>query len=179
MAVTAAVSLSSFPQSSTGRPGLLICEWSSMPANCPALLLTSRLLTCGKHSAPSRTPFRWIHKLFVFPPEPRSPSDRNRVRLRPDSPVPRLLPQPVARDLRYKLEFPIRGRAVPAQVAESARAFQTSRKLQLPQASARGEKSTCPRRVEWADQLPSRPQSLDEADCTARESVWESRSLPA
>ena len=73
-----------------------------MPGYCPASLLLL-LFVCGKHSAPSRTPFRQVTKtvrlptgigvhlqtgiLFGFTTEWCSASDRNRVHLRPDSPV--------------------------------------------------------------------------------------------
>ena len=72
-----------------------------MPGDCPASLHIL-LFVCGKHSAPSRTPFRYQAKtvrlatgigvqlqtgmLFGFTTEWRSASDRNRVHLRPDSP---------------------------------------------------------------------------------------------
>jgi hypothetical protein len=60
----------------------------SMPGNCPALLHLL-LLACGKHSAPSRTPFRQTSKtvrlptgtVFAFRPECCSESHRNGVRL--------------------------------------------------------------------------------------------------
>jgi hypothetical protein len=60
----------------------------SMPGDCPASLHLL-LFFCGKHSAPSRTPFRQATKLFAFPPESAftfrpeccSESQRNRVRL--------------------------------------------------------------------------------------------------
>jgi hypothetical protein len=59
-----------------------------MPGNCPALLHLL-LLACGKHSAPSRTPFRQTSKtvrlptgtVFAFRPECCSESHRNGVRL--------------------------------------------------------------------------------------------------
>lgn len=72
-----------------------------MPGDCPASLHIL-LFVCGKHSAPSRTPFRYQAKtvrlatgigvqlqtgmLFGFTTEWRSASDRNRVHVRPDSP---------------------------------------------------------------------------------------------
>src|SRR6266496_2242646 len=74
-----------------------------MPGDCPASLRPTAVRLCGKHSAPSRTPFRWTTRtvrlptgigvrlqtgmLFGFITECCSASDRNRVRLRPDSPV--------------------------------------------------------------------------------------------
>src|SRR5271157_3817328 len=74
----------------------------SMPGDCPASLHLL-LLVCGKHSAPSRTPFRQatntvrlptgigVHlqtgMLFGITTESCSASERNRVHLRPDSPV--------------------------------------------------------------------------------------------
>src|SRR6266568_7638291 len=73
-----------------------------MPGDCPASLRPTAVRLCGKHSAPSRTPFRWTTRtvrlptgigvrlqtgmLFGFITECCSASDRNRVRLRPDSP---------------------------------------------------------------------------------------------
>src|SRR5208283_1945438 len=73
----------------------------SMPGDCPASLHLL-LLVCGKHSAPSRTPFRRATKtvrlptgigvhlqtgmLFGITTESCSASERNRVHLRPDSP---------------------------------------------------------------------------------------------
>ena len=73
-----------------------------MPGDCPASL-HFLLFVCGKHSVPSRTPFRWATKtvrlptgigvhlqtgmLFGFTTEWCSASERNRVRLRPDSPT--------------------------------------------------------------------------------------------
>src|ERR1019366_2071183 len=73
----------------------------SMPGNCPASLHLL-LFVCGKHSAPSRTPFRQATKtvrlptgtgvhlqtgiLFGIKTESCSASERNRVHLRPDSP---------------------------------------------------------------------------------------------
>src|ERR1035438_963542 len=73
----------------------------SMPGDCPASLHLL-LLVCGKHSAPSRTPFRQATKtvrlptgigvhlqngmLFGITTESCSVSERNRVHLRPDSP---------------------------------------------------------------------------------------------
>ncbi len=73
----------------------------SMPGDCPASLHLLRFV-CGKHSAPSRTLFRWATKtvrlptgigvhlqtgiLFGITTEWCSASDRNRVHLRPDSP---------------------------------------------------------------------------------------------
>jgi hypothetical protein len=73
----------------------------SMPGDCPASLHLL-LLVCGKHSAPSRTPFRQATKtvrlptgigvhlqtgmLFGITTESCSASQRNRVHLRPDSP---------------------------------------------------------------------------------------------
>src|ERR1039457_3132739 len=75
----------------------------SMPGDCPASLHLL-LLVCGKHSAPSRTPFRQATKtvrlptgigvhlqtgmLFGITTESCSASERNRVHLRPDSPLP-------------------------------------------------------------------------------------------
>ena len=72
-----------------------------MPGDCPASLHLL-LLVCGKHSAPSRTPFRQATKtvrlptgigvhlqtgmLFGITTESCSASERNRVHLRPDSP---------------------------------------------------------------------------------------------
>src|ERR1035441_5230598 len=72
----------------------------SMPGDCPASLHLL-LLVCGKHSAPSRTPFRQATKtvrlptgmgvhlqtgmLFGITTESCSASERNRVHLRPDS----------------------------------------------------------------------------------------------
>ena len=72
-----------------------------MPGDCPASLHLL-LLVCGKHSAPSRTPFRQATKtvrlptgigvhlqtgmLFGITTESCSASQRNRVHLRPDSP---------------------------------------------------------------------------------------------
>jgi hypothetical protein len=64
----------------------------SMEFQCRVIVQRRRaplLLACGKHSAPSRTPFRQAKKLFAFPPEsvfifrPEccSESQRNRVRL--------------------------------------------------------------------------------------------------
>src|SRR5271165_583161 len=74
----------------------------SMPGDCPASLHLL-LLVCGKHSAPSRTPFRRATKtvrlptgigvhlqtgmLFGITTESCSASERHRVHLRPDSPV--------------------------------------------------------------------------------------------
>src|SRR6266702_8290446 len=74
----------------------------SMPVDCPASLRLL-LFICGKHSAPSRTPFRrtartvrlptriGVHlqsgMLFGLTTEWCSASDRNRVHLRPDSPL--------------------------------------------------------------------------------------------
>jgi hypothetical protein len=54
----------------------------SMPGYSPAPL-RAPAVRLGKHSAPSRTPFRLgQQKLFAFPPESRcSPSERNAVRL--------------------------------------------------------------------------------------------------
>jgi flagellin-like hook-associated protein FlgL len=73
----------------------------SMPGDCPTSLHLL-LLVCGKHSAPSRTPFRratntvrlptgiGVHlqtgMLFGITTEWCSASERNRVHLRPDSP---------------------------------------------------------------------------------------------
>src|SRR5271167_2298284 len=73
----------------------------SMPGDCPASLHLL-LFVCGKHSAPSRTPFRQATKtvrlptgigvhlqtgmLFGITTESCSVSERNRVHLRPDSP---------------------------------------------------------------------------------------------
>ena len=72
-----------------------------MPGDCPASLHLL-LFVCGKHSAPSRTPFRQGTKtvrlptgigvhlqtgmLFGITTESCSASERNRVHLRPDSP---------------------------------------------------------------------------------------------
>src|SRR5271167_4430102 len=74
----------------------------SMPGDCPASLHLL-LFVCGKHSAPSRTPFRQATKtvrlptgigvhlqtgmLFGITTESCSASDRNRVHLRTDSPT--------------------------------------------------------------------------------------------
>ena len=74
-----------------------------MPGDCPASLHLL-LFVCGKHSAPSRTPFRQATKtvrlptgigvhlqtgmLFGITTESCSASQRNRVHLRPDSPLP-------------------------------------------------------------------------------------------
>jgi hypothetical protein len=60
----------------------------SMPGDCPASLPLLRL-ACGKHSAPSRTPFRSTTKTvrlptgiaFTFRPECCSESKRNGVQL--------------------------------------------------------------------------------------------------
>src|ERR1039458_6334978 len=73
-----------------------------MPGDCPASLPLP-LFVCGKHSAPSRTPFRRTAKtvrlptgigvhlqtgmLFGVTTESCSASQRNRVHLRPDSPM--------------------------------------------------------------------------------------------
>jgi hypothetical protein len=72
----------------------------SMPGDCPASLHLL-LWVCGKHSAPSRTPFRQATKtvrlprgigvhlqtgmLFGITTESCSASERNRVHLRPDT----------------------------------------------------------------------------------------------
>jgi len=60
-----------------------------MPGDCPAFAVPGGRFACGKHSAPSRTRFRWRTKrvrfptgtVFAFRPECCSGSQRNGVRL--------------------------------------------------------------------------------------------------
>ena len=60
-----------------------------MPGDCPAVAYPVQPFACGKHSAPSRTPFRGRTKsvrlptrtVFAFRPECCSESQRNGVRL--------------------------------------------------------------------------------------------------
>src|SRR5260370_1814975 len=69
------------------HPVLLIIYGVSLPGNCPASLRPTaarpveNIPLQAEHHSGRRA------KLFAFPPESRSPSDRNRIHLRPDSPA--------------------------------------------------------------------------------------------